>query len=213
MASNSRNPEYERWGSKADTCGFPDYVPSISHLVNSGSRDLPHISEIAEVGGATGIWVVTMVLHGAGCRHLWKWASTDEGICGHSRNERHCLLPWNATGTGRRHSGEANAGTPSPPNRMAAGRTPSERIGRPPPCAPCRSAQTTCTNNTAAAAPHEPAWNGRRPFDQRQPALVLTVAGSAVALRIGLVVAARAGIAGTRALPALAALGGITGVL
>ena len=136
MASNSRNPEYERWGSKADTCGFLDYVPSISHLVNSGSRDLPHISEIAEVGGATGdmggeIWVMTMVLHGAGYRHLWKWASTDEGICGHSRNERHCLLPWNATGTGRRHSGEANAGTPSPPNRMAAGRTPSERIGRP----------------------------------------------------------------------------------
>lgn len=82
-----------------------------------------------DMGGE--IWVVTMVLHGAGYRHLWKWASTDEGICGHSRNERHCLLPWNATGTGRRHSREANAGTPSPPNRMAAGRTPSERIGRP----------------------------------------------------------------------------------
>lgn len=216
MASNSRNPEYERWGSKADTCGFPDYVPSISHLVNSGSRDLPHISEIAEVGGATGdmggeIWVVTMVLHGAGYRHLWKWASTDEGICGHSRNERHCLLPGTPPEPG---GGIPGKRTPARHHRLTAWPPAEHRQNESAaPCAPCRSAQTTCTNNTAAAAPHEPAWNGRRPFDQRQPALVLTVAGSAVALRIGLVVAARAGIAGTRAFPALAALGGITGVL
>lgn len=157
------------------------------------------------------IWVVTMVLHGAGYRHLREWASTGEGICGRSRNERHCLPPRNVTGTGRRHSEEA---TPARHHRLTAWPPAEHRQNQSAtPCAPCRSAQTTCTDNTAAAAPHEPAWNGRRPFDQRQPALVLTVAGSTVALRIGFVVAACAGIAGTRALPALAALGGIIGIL